>query len=286
MKIIIAKNIGFCSGVKRAIALTEKTIKEGVRPVQFLGELVHNENVLDYFLEKGVGFTKKLKPTIGGTLIIQAHGRPPLPFLPKTTVRDATCPLVKRAQMAASSFHKQGYQVIILGDAKHSEVIGIRGYTDNQALVVKNEKEANDLPRFKEAALIAQTTQNQERFNKALKALKKKVKILTSANTICPEVAARQKEIKEIIKKCDAILVIGSRLSANTKRLAEKVKQSKKKLIWVNSLTELKNKMLKLKARRTKIKKLGVISGTSTPDWEIDKIKQYLKNYEKKNQGN
>jgi len=145
MKIIIAKNIGFCSGVKRAIAITENTLKKSRPPVQFLGELVHNENVLEYFLKKGVKFKKDLKKTKRGTLIIQAHGRPPLPLLTGIIIKDATCLLVKRAQLAANSFFLKKYQVIILGDKNHSEVIGIKGYTNNQALVVKDEKEAAKL---------------------------------------------------------------------------------------------------------------------------------------------
>ena len=271
MKIIFAKNIGFCSGVKRAIALTEISLKKGPMPVQFLGELVHNENVLDYFLKRGVKFTKKLPTAKKGTLVIQAHGRPPLPNLPRITIKDATCPLVKRAHLAAKIFHRQGYQVIILGDKKHSEVIGIKGHTNKKTLVVKNEKEADRLPKIKKAALVAQTTQNHEIFRKTLKVLKKKVKNLKWSNTICPEVSARQKEIKKILKNCDGVLVIGSKLSANTKRLAEKAREMNKTLIWINSLKELKNKMPQIKCR-----KLGVISGTSTPNWEIDKIKKYL----------
>ena len=271
MKTIIAKNIGFCSGVKRAIALTETSLKKGPMPVQFLGELVHNENVLDYFLKKGVRFTKKITKAKGGTLIIQAHGRPPLPPLKGITIKDATCPLVKRVQMAANSFYQQGYQVIILGDANHSEVIGIKGHTGNTALVIKDEKEALKLPFIKKAALVSQTTQNQETFKKTLKALKNKSKNLSWSNTICPEVVARQKEIKTILENCDGVLIIGSKLSANTKRLAEKAKELNKKTFWINSLKELKSQMAQVKC-----KKLGVISGTSTPDWEINKIKKYL----------
>ena len=281
MKIVFAKNIGFCSGVKRAIALTGISLKKDPRPVQFLGELVHNEEVLNYFLKKGVKFSKNLRGIKKGTLIIQAHGRPPLPPLSGLRIKDATCPLVRRAQLAARTFHQQGYRVIILGEVNHSEVIGIKGYAANQALVVKDEKEAIKLPSLKKAALVAQTTQNHETFKKTLRILKKKVRQLSQTNTICPEVTARQQEIKKILKDCDGILVIGSKLSANTRRLAERVRQLKKTLIWINSLKELKRQM-----PQAKCKKLGVISGTSTPDWEIAKIKSYLKNYAKKNKNN
>jgi len=272
MKVIFAKNIGFCSGVKRAVAITEHSLKEGSSLVQFLGELVHNEKVVEDFIKKGVKFAKELSQVQAGTLIIQAHGRPPFKknINPAITIKDATCPLVKRAQLAAQGFYQQGYQVVILGDENHSEVIGIKGYTENTALVVKDEKAAEKLPPIKKAGLIAQTTQNQEIFEQVLEILKKKTKQLNWVNTLCPEVKSRQKEIREIMEKCDGILIIGSRTSANTRHLAEKAEKFQKKVIWVNSLEELKNQDF------NNIAVLGVISGTSTPDWEIKKIKLWL----------
>jgi len=126
-------------------------------------------------------------------------------------------------------------------------------------------------------ALVAQTTQNKENFKRTISVLKKKTKKLKWLNTICPEVSSRQKEIRDILQKCDGVLVIGSRLSANTRRLTEKVKNLNKKLFWINSLKELKSIMPQMKC-----KKLGIISGTSTPEWEINKIRKYLKEYAEK----
>lgn len=277
VKIIFAKNIGFCSGVKRAAAITERTLKEDPSPVQFLGLLVHNEKVIEDFIKKGVKFIKELKEAKSGTLIIQAHGRPPFKqeINSKFTIRDATCPLVKRAQLVAHSFFQKGCQVIILGDENHSEVIGIKGYTENTAVVVKDEKEAQKLPFFEKIGFLSQTTKNEETFERVLEILKKKTKELYWQKTLCPEVKARQDELERILKKCDGILLIGSRLSANTQRLAEKVKKLKKKLFWINSLEELK------KQKINGLSDLGVISGTSTPNWEIEKIKLWLEEKQK-----
>ncbi len=288
MKVIFAKNIGFCSGVKRAVLLAEKSLKKDPKPIQFLGNLVHNEKIIEKFKKRGVGFIKNLKEA-KGTVIIQAHGAPPLSFSGKINnaseakhrgetkslrnllFRDATCPLVKKAQLAAKALYEKGYKVVIIGDRNHSEVKGIKGYAKNKALVVANEIQAKKIS-YKKIGVVAQTTQNLDNVNKVLKTLKGKAKELEYLNTLCPEVQKRQDEMKSILlKKVDSVLVIGSKSSANTKRLVEKAKKSKKQIFWVNSLAELKKKNLK------EIHFLGVISGTSASNEEIEKIRKYLK---------
>ena len=292
IKIIAAKNIGFCFGVKRAILIAKLSLKEKVRPVQFLGSLVHNENVVKKFLEKGIIFKKKIKEIKPGVLIIQAHGFPPLPnnFSNKILIKDATCPLVKKVQMLANSLWKQGYQMIIIGDKDHSEVKGIKGYAKNKAVIVENKKEAEKLPEFKKVAVVAQTTQDLNNVNEILKVLKRKYKKIKYFKTLCPEVQVRQKEAKSIVKKVNKILVIGSKISANTERLYQISKSSGKPVWWVNSLKELKkkkinNSLTELPSREAKVKKrtgssspvFGVLSGTSADNSEIEKIKKYLK---------
>jgi len=272
MKVIFAKNIGFCSGVKRAVSIAKKSVKEDPKPIQFLGSLVHNEKVIERFRKKGVKFVVSPKQAISGTLIIQAHGFPPLSeeIKKRLLIRDATCPLVKKAQVLANFLYQKDYQIIIVGDKNHAETKGIKGYIDNKAIIVENENQAKKLPKFKKIGIVAQTTQGIEKFNQIIKILKSKTNEIKWFNTICPEVNARQKELNEILRISGGILVVGSRSSANTKRLVEKVKKLKKKVFWINSLEELKNKKLK------GISTLGVVFGTSTPDWEIEKIKKYL----------
>lgn len=271
MKIVVTKNIGFCSGVKRAISIAEKSLREDLKPVQFLGNLVHNEKVIEKFKKRGIKFVKNLKKFKKGTLIIQAHGFPPFSNKNKgITIRDATCPLVKKVQIAAQSLNEKGYQVIIIGDKKHSETKGIKGYTQNQAIIVENEEQAKKLPKFKKIGVVTQTTQNLDIVNKILKILKNKSKKIEYFNTLCPEVQTRQKEIKTIAKKVDGLLVIGSRTSANTMRLFQICKTLKKPVWWINSLKELKK--LKIKNNIT----LEIVSGTSADNSEIEKIKKYL----------
>lgn len=274
MKILFAKNIGFCSGVRRALSIAEKSLEEDPKPIWFLGNLIHNEKVIEIFRKKKVNFISHPEKARLGTLIIQAHGFPPFSRKGKNNeeilIRDTTCPLVKRVQTIASFLQKSGYKVIIFGDKNHSETRGIKGYAKDRALIIENENQAKNLPKFKKIGLVSQTTQNLEKFDRILKILENKADKIKRFNTICPEVIARQRELNEILKSCDGLLVIGSRSSANTKRLAEKGKKLKKRVFLVNSLEELK------KGRIKGVSSLGVVSGTSTPDWEIKKIKKWL----------
>ncbi|MFH1510031.1 MAG: 4-hydroxy-3-methylbut-2-enyl diphosphate reductase [Candidatus Nealsonbacteria bacterium] len=277
MKTIISKNIGFCSGVERAILMAEESIKKDKRPIQFLGSIVHNEEVINKFKKLKVKFIKDIKKAKPGTLIIQAHGIPPLKFKldNKIIIKDATCPLVKRVQLISKKLLEQGYQVIIIGDKKHSETRGIKGYAKNKAIIIENEIEAEKIPDFKKIGVIAQTTQSLENVNLILKVLKKHSKNIKYINTICPEVKIRQKELKTISKKTDGILIMGSKTSANTKRLVNIAKKTKKPFFFVNTYKELNRKKL------SKIKILGIASGASTPNWEIKETIQWLNRKQK-----
>lgn len=276
MKIIFAKHLGFCSGVKRAVDIAEKAVKEDPKPIQFLGSLVHNEEVIKKFQKKKVRFIKSQKGAKPGTLIIQAHGIPPLPknLNKEILIRDATCPLVKKVQLISQDLYKGGYQVIIVGDKNHSETKGIKGYTEKTALIIQNKSQLKQLTPGKKIGVVAQTTQTPERLKDIVKALKSKEKEVKCFNTICPEVIARQKEVDNILKQAEGILVIGSRTSANTRRLVEKARAHKKRVWWVNSAKELK------KGELRNLSSLGVISGTSTPDWIIQEIIKQLNTFQ------
>ena len=270
MKIIFVKNLGFCSGVKRAVAISEKSLAKDPRPIQFLGAPIHNEKVIREIRKKGGRFISNPAQAKFGTLVIRGHGMPP--FIPPKNVliKDLTCPLVKKAQLAARSLSEKGYKVVIIGDKEHPEVEGIRGYAQNKATIAGSEQQAKKIGKFQKIGVVAQTTQDFNKVNQILKILKRKTKDFQWKNTLCPEVLSRQKELFQILKKADGVLVIGSQTSANTGRLTKMVKNAKRKLFWINSPENLKRIDFK------KVSVLGVVSGTSAPNWEIEKIKKWL----------
>jgi (E)-4-hydroxy-3-methyl-but-2-enyl pyrophosphate reductase len=270
MKIIFAKNIGFCTGVRRALDISQESLDNGKKPIQFLGEIIHNERVIKQIEKQGGKIVENPDGAKNGTLIIRAHGTPPFPKLKGVIIKDATCPLVKRAQDAAKSLLKQNLKVIIIGERKHPEVEGIQGNIKKLGIVIENEFEAENLRNLGNVGVMAQTTQSLEKAEKIIEILKKRSKSLKWINTLCPQVLFRQKELSEILKKADGILVIGSSTSANTARLA-KIAQKKVKNVWkINSAEKLKKSAFK------NISVLGVVSGTSAPDWEVEEIKSWL----------
>jgi 4-hydroxy-3-methylbut-2-enyl diphosphate reductase len=271
MKVIFSKHLGFCFGVKRALKIALDSLKNDPKPIQVLGEIIHNEKILEALRKKGIKFVSSPKGVKKGTLIIRAHGFPPFKVPQNVALRDATCLFVKKVQNLAKILNENGYQVVIFGKRNHPEVVGICAFAQNKAKVLENKSQAKKLLKFKKIGFISQTTCDEEKFFEILEILKKKAKEFKYFETICPEVRLRQKELKEILKDVEAVLVIGSRLSSNTQKLANIVKTSGKKLIWINSLKELKRRNLK------GISSLGVVSGTSAPDLEIKKIKEYLK---------
>ncbi len=276
MKVIVAKHIGFCSGVRRALELADKSLKNDPKPVYFLGGIIHNEKVIGETKRKGGRFISDPKQAKSGTLLIRAHGFPPFKSPKGVLTKDLTCPLVKRVQTNARILSDKGYRIIIIGDRKHPEVRGIKGYVDGDTLIIENEAQARKLKKLGRIGVVIQTTKNIDRVNNILKILEKKAKELKWVNTICPEVLSRQKELSQILKKVDAVLIIGSHSSSNTKSLVGIAKKSKKPSYWINSTKELAGKKL------GKFSSIGIVSGASTPDEVINKIVSRLKEKKQK----
>jgi 4-hydroxy-3-methylbut-2-enyl diphosphate reductase len=278
MQIILAKNIGFCAGLKRALLLAEESIKEKPKPCQVLGSLLHNEEVVAKLKKRGVKFIKSPKNAKRGILIISAHGpgREDLSKISKKIkIVDATCLLVKKAQNLAKYPWRRGQKIVIIGDKNHSEVESIQSAINNEGIVVEEEREARQIKLNKKSsiAVVAQTTQSPDRVEKILNILKRKYKKVDFYNTLCPFVLARQREAKEIAKKADVMLVVGSKTSANTRRLAETSKEFQKNTYHIENSGQLDKVWI------SKAKKVGIVAGTSTPEWIIKGVIKRLKVY-------
>ena len=275
MKITIAKNAGFCFGVKRAIDIALESAKQE-KPVYMLGDIVHNENVVKTIEDAGIKKTKTIPKENKSNLLIRAHGsaQKTLDTARKSrlNVIDATCPMVKEIHKIVIDMDKKGYKILVIGDHKHDEVQGIIGQIKHKAVVLENAEDikAKITRKLPKAAVVVQSTQNLEKALKMQNILKDRVEDLKFYNTICAPTRMKQEEIKSLAQENDRVIVIGSKTSANTKRLYEIAKSINPRSYWVNSTADIQSEWLK------KAKSIGITAGASTPDETIEEIKDYI----------
>jgi len=281
MRLIFAKKLGFCSGVRRAISLAQSTPTRDNRKgtvtnlVYTLGPLIHNPQEVERLERLGVKAIPKLNQIKTGTLIVPSHGLPQsiLKKIEKMQLKliDATCPFVKRAQLLTKSLHEKGCHIVIVGQRSHPEVISLLSFANGEASVVETPGDVEKIKISKKIGVISQTTQSVESFQKIVKRLKIKIKNLKIHNTICKETAQRQKEAKRLAEKADLMIVIGGKNSANTTRLYNICKKITR-AYHVESPEELRPGWFNKKGV------IGITSGTSTPDWIIKSIVKNLGN--------
>jgi (E)-4-hydroxy-3-methyl-but-2-enyl pyrophosphate reductase len=278
----MAKNSGFCFGVRRAVEMAERYAEER-GPVYTYGNIIHNESVVQELAEKGVRSLEdleRLKP--GDTLIIRAHGAPPFVYeaceASGVTLVDATCPYVKRIHQIVAKAAQSGQTVLIAGKANHPEVIGIRGWAGDHAFVLESEEDAKRLPKLTHATVVSQTTMPEEAFAAIIHTLETGENApaeLDIRNTICDTTRARQSEAEEISRRSTHMFVLGSKSSANTQKLVEICKkhckntenlESSEKLLLDNLLSD---------------DIIGIVAGASTPDRMIREVLQVMSEQDK-----
>jgi len=276
MDIKLSKKIGFCFGVKRAVKIAEDTLNgKNSHKVYSLGPIIHNPQVVGRLSQKGLVIARNLSEAKKGTLIIRSHGM--LPSLIKQARKrlkliDTTCPFVKRAQKLASTLREEGYQVIIVGDKNHPEVKTLVECSGRGAVVMENKKQAKSKKiSSQKVAVVAQTTQSVDNFNEIVnELLKKGIYELRIFDTICDDAARRQAEAEVLAKRVDGMVIVGGRMSANTRRLAE-ICRKNTSVCHVETDNDLNPKWLKDKRR------IGLASGASTPNWIITDVVKKIK---------
>ena len=265
MKIYLAKSAGFCFGVKRALKIALKTAATG-NTVEMLGDIVHNEEVVQGIERAGIKKIKKLRNGAGKMLVIRAHGASENVYSKAAqlgyTIVDATCPMVKEIHTIVKATKNEGCRIIILGDKHHDEVRGIMGQLNNRAIVIDSIKHIplETIKRVKKACVVAQSTQNAEKILSIVAVLKKHIKEIQFFNTICRPTRIKQKEAKAMPLKNEVMIIIGSKTSANTKRLYQISKALNKRSYWIRSSAALKSEWFK--GAHT----VGIMAGASTPD--------------------
>ena len=282
MQIIKSEVMGFCFGVRRAVETAESALQKYGKGVYSLGPLIHNENALKELKEKGLLIAdEKEISTIkdGSVVIIRAHGVAPdlIETLKnkKCTVIDATCPRVKANQKMVSRYTSADDYIILTGDKNHGEVIGLAGYAKSNFIQIQNYDEAEkvQLPSNLKGqiVLLSQTTYNPLEFSKIESLLKSRFPQIKVQNTICPATEERQNALLDLCSKVDALIVIGGKNSANTKRLCQTAKENCKFALHIQDESEIPDEI-------RKYEKIGITAGASTPDKIISLVETALNN--------
>ncbi|MDD5944273.1 MAG: bifunctional 4-hydroxy-3-methylbut-2-enyl diphosphate reductase/30S ribosomal protein S1 [Clostridia bacterium] len=271
MEITVAKSAGFCFGVNRAIEACYKEIEKGGKIFTY-GPLIHNKNVNADLEAKGVKAVDSLEGCEGATVIIRSHGvgKSVYDELEQRGIAyvDGTCPFVKKIHRIVNERHEAGDSIIIIGDAKHPEVMGINGWCENSAVIVDNAEDAYRLviDNEKDFTVVVQTTFRESKYEDILAVLNKKSGRITAHNTICSATEERQKEAVKISKNVDKMLVIGDKGSSNTQKLFEICQKNCQNTSYIETIEDLVLNNYKFNDR------IGITAGASTPPAIIKEV--------------
>ena len=276
MEIKVAKNAGFCFGVKRAVELVNKLSSEG-KPVYTYGEIIHNENVVKELESKGVQVVNdldELRNLKKGTLVIRSHGIPKADYdkLSKLGVEyeDATCPFVTKIHKLARQYSEDSNnKIVIIGSKHHPEVIGIRGWCLTEPVIFENIDEVENYSENsdKKHIILAQTTFNLNKFQDIVEIFKKKRYYSIVLNTICNATSTRQTETEQLAKEADAMIVVGGKHSSNTQKLYNICIKNCVDTYYIQTPDDLDIGKLRL------FRCVGITAGASTPNNIIEEVR-------------
>lgn len=262
MKVILSGHCGFCMGVKRAVDTAESLAGGGV---YVYGELVHNKAVTNSLSQKGVKIINSPDEVDSGTVIIRSHGATKSDiesFIGRgIKVVDCTCPFVRRIHSIVEKYSRDGYDIIVLGDKNHPEVIGTLGWVSGSEVFCFDKFDPDfDYNRLKKVCIVAQTTLDETNFSTFLNHFKKKyTKTVEIFQTICYTTRERQKEAAFLAKECDAMIVVGDKSSSNTRKLYDISSSLCKNVFFVEDPQKFDA------SKYVNFLKVGIVSGASTP---------------------
>ena len=275
MKITIAKDAGYCFGVRDAVNIAyDSAEKHG--DVYMLGSIVHNEKVVNDLKNAGAKIVRSLDDVPKESpILFRAHGTVPKLWdeakEKKMNIIDATCPLVYEIHQEVKKLAKDGRKIIVIGDHGHDEVVAIANQVDN-AIVISSTEEALKLKKMKKAGVVSQSTQAIENVQKIINILMTKVFDLHFVNTICFPTKRNHEQIKEMAKINDIMIIIGAFTSANSKRLTQLSLDYNSQSYQVTDSEDLKPEWFMDKD------KIGISAGASTPDYLIKDVKDNIEN--------
>ena len=269
MKILVAKDAGYCFGVRDAVNLAKKSGQD-YEAVYMLGDIVHNERVVSDLEKSGSVVVNSVddipedKP-----VLFRAHGTDPKIWKDaqkkKLNIIDATCPLVTEIHEEIKILESENRKTIIIGDHGHDEVMGIAAQVKNP-IIISNVDEARTLRKMKRAGVVSQSTQMIENVQEIINVLMEKVYDLRFVNTICFPTRRNHEQIKELANICDLMIIIGSFTSANSKRLTQLSLERNKNSFQVMTEDDIERGWF------NNIESVGISAGASTPDNIINNV--------------
>lgn len=279
MQIIIGKTAGFCFGVKNAVDNTVEELNK-TKQVYCLGELVHNKQVTEELISKGVIFINDIKEA-KNMAIIRAHGVPEDVYEKakelQIELKDLTCPKVLAIHKLAVKYNKENYYIFLVGQKTHPETIGTASFCGEKSSIIEElgdiEKTVDEFKKsgLEKAVILAQTTISLEKFNNIAQELKKYIENIEVKNTICASTKQRQEETKDISKKVECMIIVGGKHSSNSNKLYEIAKKNCKNVFFVETKDELEIEKIK------NFESIGIMAGASTPQKSVSEIVDIIK---------
>ncbi|HZK56896.1 MAG TPA: 4-hydroxy-3-methylbut-2-enyl diphosphate reductase [Clostridia bacterium] len=278
MKVIVADHSGFCFGVERAIRIAFEKLDDNndKKDIYTLGPLIHNQQVVNKLQSAGIKVNNSLEDLKDNSIVIvRSHGisKNVYDLINKKNIDiiDATCPFVRKIQNIVKKYNAKGYTIVIVGNPDHPEVIGINGWCDNQAYIVKTKNDVKKIPSVQKLCIVAQTTIPTSSYDELSNMVEEKAGEVIKFDTICSATVDRQESAKNLAKNVEAVVVIGGYHSSNTQKLVDICRSEKPNTTFhIEVAKELPIGILK------KYEVVGITAGASTPKWIIDEVVEKL----------
>ncbi len=273
MRVRLSVNSGFCWGVKRAFDKVLGALQCG-DTVHTLGPLVHNENAIRMLEKRGLRACREVSQIESGTVVVRAHGI--VPELEQELlarglhVVDATCPHVRRIQQRVEKAAEEGRHTCIVGYRDHPEVVALAARAGDACSVIANVGELSEVPTDTPIFLAVQSTFNRSLFEEIRHAVTRDHEDVVVFDSICRATSKRQQEVRSLAGQVEAVVVVGSHTSSNTKRLAEIAGEEGVPTFHVTAADELDP------ARMSRFGTVAVVSGASTPNWVTRRVVEAL----------
>ena len=278
-EVYVCEHAGFCFGAARGVECLEKAL-EGDTPIYTFGPILNNDRLVDGYKKRGVRVISDVSEFEGlptGKVIIRAHGVPKRTYeqilATGNEVIDATCPFVKRIHKIVEEQSAKGERIIVIGNPRHPEVLGIVGWSLNGATVIETKEDLMNFTADKDERLciVAQTTFNRNKFQEFLDIFKENSYNINVMNTICDATRVRQAESEEMSKKAKMMIVIGDEKSSNSRKLYEICSENCANTYFIQDVEDIKGKLPDTNGL------IGITAGASTPRYIIEEVQNYVR---------